>query len=221
MLQGIDVSHYQGKVDWKRVITAGAAFAFVKATQGVKYVDSEFKNNWKGLSATNFPRGAYHFFNPGDKGLDQAEHFLEVFVNEYGSLPPVLDVESSGDWDIPTLTKEVQDWLETVEKKTARKPILYTCASFWNSHINVAAQTPNTNQDENIQPSVNANTGAFSQYPLWVAHYGAKTPKIPTGWQNWTFWQYSQTGKIDGVSGAVDLNWFNGETAALLEWLKK
>jgi lysozyme len=196
-IQGIDVSHFQGTVNWQEVKQAGMKFAIVKATEGQTTVDSQFNNNWQNIKAEGLLRGAYHFFDAGIDGTSQANHFLQIAQVEAGDLPPVLDVESAASASNATILQEVQNWLDTVEQALNRLPMIYTTASFWNSHLN----------------------NSFGKYPLWVAEYGVSVPKIPAGWSNWQFWQYSQSGSVEGVSGSVDMDYFNGSYSDLLDFL--
>lgn len=195
---GIDVSHYQGAVDWNQVHQAGMSFAFAKATEGLSYVDPEFAANWSGMLAAGLIRGAYHFYDPEADASQQAAHFLAI-VGEIGpnDLPPVLDVETTNGVAGSTVWAGARTWLSTVAQATGRTPILYTSPSFWN------ASSPDP---------------TLVSYPLWLADYAA-TPTLPNGFAAWTFWQHSQTGSVAGVTGSVDLDVFNGPVAALLAFL--
>lgn len=197
-IQGIDVSHFQGTVNWQEVKQAGMKFAIVKASEGQTSVDPQFHNNWQNIKAAGLLRGAYHFFDAGVDGAAQARHFLQTAPFAAGDLPPVIDVEAAASANNATILQEVQSWLSTVEQALNRLPMIYTTASFWNSHLN----------------------HNFGKYPLWVAEYGAAVPKIPAGWSNWQFWQYSQSGKVSGVSGSVDMDYFNGSYDELLAFLQ-
>lgn len=187
-VRGIDVSHYQGTVDWQQVAGAGVAFAFVKATQGITTVDPMFTQNWNGVRAAGLLRGAYHFYQPGDDPVQQAEHFLTVVSLSQGDLPPVLDIETSGSSTPAEIVQGIETWLETVQQGTGRTPVVYTDNSFWKT----------------------LGTSAFGAYPLWIAEYGVQTPVLPPGWSRWAFWQYSESGTLAGVSGQVDLDLFQG-----------
>ncbi len=197
-IQGIDVSHFQGTVNWQEVKQAGMRFAIAKATEGQNTVDSQFKNNWQNIKAAGLLRGAYHFFDAGIDGTAQANHFLQNAQIEPDDLPPVIDVEAAAQASNALILQEVQNWLDTVEQALHRRPMIYTTASFWNSHLN----------------------HTFGAYPLWIAEYGVSVPKIPVGWSNWQFWQYSQSGKVSGVSGSVDMDYFNGSYDDLLAFLQ-
>lgn len=192
-IAGIDVSHYQGTVDWQQVAGAGIAFAFVKATQGVSSVDPQFAVNWPGVKAAGLLCGAYHFYEPGDDPQQQAEHFLSVVSLGPGDLLPVLDIETMGSQTASEIVQGIETWLGTVRSAIGQAPIVYTAPGFWNK----------------------LGTTQFGTYPLWVAEYGVSAPKIPAGWASWTFWQCSETGTVAGVSGSVDLDVFQGNPEAL------
>ena len=193
-IHGIDVSHYQGTVDWQQVAEAGMAFAFVKATQGASGVDSQLGVNWPGVKAAGLLRGAYHFYQPGDDPQQQAEHFLSVVSLEPGDLLPVLDIETLGSQTASEIVQGIGIWLTTVQAAIGRAPIVYTAPGFWNG----------------------LGTQQFGMYPLWVAEYGCSSPKIPAGWTSWDFWQYSESGAVAGIAGSVDLDVFQGSPQALL-----
>jgi lysozyme len=189
--RGLDVSHFQGTVEWPQVIQAGYAFAFIKATDGITYVDPEFTANWRGAKAAGLLRGAYHFFEADDDPQQQAENFLNTVVLEPGDLPPVLDVESSStsaQVPVATIVERIAAWLQAVEQATGCTPILYTDASYWNSLA----------------------TEQFGGYPLWIAEYGVASPTLPKGWTSWAFWQFTESGTVPGIATSVDLNLFQG-----------
>jgi lysozyme len=192
-VQGIDVSHYQGVIDWGLVAEAGMEFSFIKATEGTSDVDPQFQDNWNGAKAAGLLRGAYHFFQPGEDPQQQAKNFLSVVQTVPGDLPPVLDVE------IPAEASEIiagaQVWLAAVAQATAKIPILYTSPGFW--------------------ANLGASVTGFSRFPLWVAEYGVTAPKIPEGWTTWTFWQFSESGSVSGIEGSVDLDLYQGTLAGL------
>jgi lysozyme len=197
-VSGIDVSHYQGLVDWGRVKTAGMAFAFAKATEGVNVNDATFATNWSGMKNAGLLRGAYHFFRPAQDAAAQARSFLQAVSLSPGDLAPVLDVETLDGVSNDTLQSGVRTWLDSVAAQTHMTPTIYASPGFWNGHL----------------------SGDFSSYPLWVAQYGVSAPHLPRGWTNWNFWQYSQSGHVDGVSGAVDLDYFQGSVDDLLAFAR-
>lgn len=183
-LPGIDVSHYQGEVDWPAVAAGGVRFAFIKATDGIDDIDPHFARNWAGARAAGMLRSAYHFFRPSLDATRQAEHFLGVVTMDDLALPPALDVEVADGLDPPALQQGIKTWLETVGAVLARAPIVYTDPSFWRQHV----------------------AADFSAYPLWLACY-ADQPQVPATWPTWTFWQHTDAGRVQGVSGPVDLDY--------------
>jgi lysozyme len=193
---GLDVSHYQGTVDWASVAQKGYRFAFIKATEGSSSTDPEFSANWTDAKAAGLVRGAYHYYEPGSDPQQQAEHFLNTVWPDGGQpllgpgdLPPALDIETTGGQSAEEVVQGIQQWLSLVQQRTLRIPILYTARGFWDG----------------------LGTSQFGNYPLWVAEYGVAAPSpLPAGWQQWRFWQFSQTGEIDGISGDVDLDVFQG-----------
>lgn len=199
-VSGIDVSHYQGVVDWQAVKTANIGFAFAKASEGEAIVDAHFDANWQGMKAAGLLRGAYHFFDSTVDPVAQAKNFLNAVGSlAAADLPPVLDIEIfRGPYGSSSLANNVLTWLNTVQAALGRTPMIYTGPSFWNQNMN--------NQ--------------FGAYPLWVAEYGVSTPRIPNGWSAWTFWQSTQNGTAAGVSGNVDSNVFSGSSADLLAFVQ-
>ncbi|MEG4006049.1 GH25 family lysozyme [Microcoleus sp. Pol11C1] len=184
-IRGIDVSDYQPNVNWQAVARDGIVFSFVKSTEGATLVSQTFARNWEAMKAAGIQRGAYHFFRPASSIQGQIDLFLKTVKLEPGDLPPVLDVETTGGLSVDQLCDRAAIWLEAVEKATLMRPIIYTYPGFWD----------------------NLGTKRFADYPLWIAHYTtAEEPWVPGGWKTWTFWQYSDTGTVSGVSGNVDTN---------------
>lgn len=186
-IHGIDVSHYQSKIDWRRIAQQDIHFAFVKATEGVSIVDSLFCENWQAITDAGLKRGAYHFFHPTVSGEEQAQQFIDLVEMEYGDLPPVLDVEVLGNVSKVQLITEMRDWIFLVEIHYNIKPIIYTNLKFYNKYL----------------------AGHFEDYPLWIARYNTRKPRLASG-RNWQFWQYGNQGRIDGIYGNVDFNVFSG-----------
>lgn len=194
MVSGIDVSYYQGTIDWQSVKEAGTGFAFARATYGTTKVDPKFSVNWQVMRNAGVMRGAYHFFVAVEDALEQANFFINTVGSlSSGDLPPVLDVEA-GSGTSGSLVNDVQTWLSAVEQKLGVTPMIYTAPSYWNEYM----------------------TSGFGKYPLWVAEYGVTTPKSVKGWGEWTFWQHSQSGTVAGIEGTVDLDYFNGSLSELL-----
>ncbi|WP_017258591.1 glycoside hydrolase family 25 protein [Pedobacter arcticus] len=191
-LHGIDVSYYQGKIDWEKVAKVDyngikVSFAFIKATEGITLVDSYFQRNWRETKNAGVIRGAYHYFKPNKSGLWQARFFLQTVKMEAGDLPPVIDIEEDSGLSRNELIPNIQDFLNEVEQKTKVKPIIYTGYQFYKDHLK----------------------GEFDDYPLWIAHY--YQPKLKLNKQtHWDFWQHADNARIDGIKHKVDMNVFSG-----------
>lgn len=201
-LHGIDVSRYQEDIDWERVAKMNVdsiqiTFAFIKATEGATYADPWFVNNWKNSKKYGIIRGAYHYYKPSSSSTIQAKNFLNMVTFEKGDLPPVLDVEETGEIPNNRLVKGLRNWIAIVRKETGLKPIIYTNIDFYRLNL----------QDE-----------FFDDYPIWIAHY--YKPKLLFE-DVWSFWQHSDLGKVDGIQGRVDFNVFNGKKSQLLKLCKK
>jgi len=187
-LKGIDVSYYQAEIDWDKVKAAGRDFAFIRVSDGTKFEDPRFEANWSGARDAGVVRGAYQYFRPSEDPVAQAN----VLVAKMGTLapddlPPVLDVEITEGLSSLRLQQKVHTWLLTVEAATGRKPIVYTMAGMSGS---LGTQ--------------------FTAYPLWVANWGVKCPRMPSKWSGWKFWQGSDRGTVAGIHEKVDTDVFNG-----------
>ena len=190
-VRGIDVSHYQEEIDWKRLRRAQlqgtpVSFIFVKATEGTDIIDENFNQNFFNARKNNIVRGAYHFYSTKTPATKQARFFCKIVQLEDDDLPPVLDVEQIGDLTPQKLRTEVKTWLDQVERHYGVTPILYTSYKFRTSYL---------------------NTEDFDRYPYWIAHYYVDSLTYKGQWR---FWQHTDAGKIDGIRGYVDVNVFNG-----------
>ena len=186
--QGIDVSHFNGRINWRRVKRAGISFAYAKATQGTGFKDPYFHFNWIHTKREGIHRGAYHFYDPKAHPKAQAENFCRMVEElEKDDLVPMLDLEGDniGGLSVRNYQKNVLFWLDFVEKKFGKKPIIYTNHPFANQYLD---------NDE------------FANYHLWIAEYDAYAPKTPETWlrSGPLIWQYSPSGKVDGIRGRVD-----------------
>jgi lysozyme len=198
-VSGIDVSSWQGTVDFTQVAGAGAGFVFLRLSSG-QNVDTRFAANWPAAKNAGLVRGAYQYFWPA-RDVDEQVDVLVRTLRDSGfstdDLPPVLDLETLDGLAPATVATFAQHWLARVEAELHVRPLVYTA----NFMSNVTGYT-------------------FSAYPLWVANYGATCPLMPTGWTSWVFWQSSESGRIAGVAGNVDLDTFNGSTADLLAFAR-
>lgn len=194
-LSGVDVSQLNGVVDWTSVAADGVLFAFARVSNGTN-VDTSFANNYAGIKAAGMVRGAYQFFRPSQDPIAQANVCLSNIGNlEPGDLPPVLDVEAMDGRSATDIATSIQSWVSTIQSAIGRAPIIYCSASFWN---------------------FNVGSSMFSSDPLWVAQWNVSCPTLPNAWSNWKFWQSSSTGRRNGISGAVNIDQFNGSETELL-----
>ena len=187
---GVDVSHWQGDMDWFQCQEAGATIAYIKATEGLEWVDPRFFENWNKARQTNLKIGAYHYFKNGESGEAQAYHFLHTVGDYDALLPPALDVE---DGTVPPDPDKIRKWLTIVERELNVRPVIYTAAWYWN----------------------NARFGGpvpwASDYRLWISSFNYYAADIPTDWNTYWMWQFSgienKRGHIFGASSAdIDLN---------------
>ena len=198
-VRGIDISHYQDQIRWEQLRNASmnndpVSFVIIKATEGVSLMDDNFNENFYQAKNNGFIRGAYHFFNPEIDAARQARFFLHQVHLEPGDLPPVLDVEKKGNLSNAELQRAVMTWLDIVEQRYGRKPILYTGYRF--------------RTDVLTDP-------VFDQYPFWIAHYYVEKLEYRGAWQ---IWQHTDCGRVDGIRGFVDCNIFNGTMQQLQEF---
>jgi GH25 family lysozyme M1 (1,4-beta-N-acetylmuramidase) len=204
-VRGIDVSKWQGSINWPAVAKDNVRFAIARVSDGTGYIDGEFAANWKGIKANGIIRGAYQYFEPGQDATAQAKLFVDK-INAAGGLDPedlggVIDVETMGGQSSATALKKVKEWIAYVESHTGKRPIIYTGSYFWDDH---------------------GLDASLASYPLWTAHYtSAACPLVPNPWKRWYFWQYSSTGSVSGISGNTDMDRFDGTLADLKDFVHK
>jgi lysozyme len=202
---GMDVSEWQGQVDWTAAARAGVSFAFLKVTEGVAFVDSTFAANDREARALGIARGAYHFYRREHGPVEQARHFhrwvSELGAGGPGCMPPALDFEVDG-----VTPAEVREFVLETERLFGVRPVVSTSWRFW------------------FKPSPRW----FADYRLWVASWTtAGRPTLPlgrsrSGVSDWTFWQYTNRGwgpDFGTRSLKVDLNRYNGSVGELRAWL--
>lgn len=195
-VHGIDISRYQGNIDWEMLRNASiqsspVRFVFIKGTEGVSIVDENFNLNFYQAKKNDFIRGVYHFYTPDVDATRQAQFFMKQVHLEPGDLPPVLDVEKAGDLSKEDLQREVKKWLSLVEERYKVKPIIYSGYKFKMKYL---------------------SDSLLNTYPFWIAHYYVEKLSYKGPWH---FWQYTDSGKLKGIRGNVDLNLFNGDLEAL------
>lgn len=204
-VHGIDVAKYQKDIDWHSVRAAGVSFAYIKATEGGDILDDRFKENWRGAKRAGVHRGAYHFFYFCRPAFEQARWFIRNVPKEKGSLPHVLDME----WNHKSPTckfrpepaavrKEMSVFIDRLTRHYGKKPVVYTTLDFYRDN----------------------ELWKFKGAEFWLRSVaGHPSEKYPN--ERWTFWQYTGTGVVPGVSGDTDINVFRGTAPEWREWVAK
>jgi len=195
--RGIDVSYHQGTINWSAVAASGVEFAFVRLSDGARFRDPRFAINWEQAKSAGVIRGAYQFFRPNQNVAQQAQMMIDA-IGTYtpGDLPPVIDVEATGNLRPAQVAAKVRQWVDAVESALDVKPIIYSGKYFWRDQV--------------------GGDTSFESNPLWIAQYTSLCPDIPSPWTRWTFWHHSARGTVPGIRERVDLNKFNGSRAQLL-----
>jgi lysozyme len=204
-VHGIDVSKYQGDIDWATVRRSGVEFVWIKATEGANHVDSKFQQNWAGAKQAGIARGAYHFVWWCRHPHEEVAWFKANVPNDPDALPPVLDVEATPDSKSckRTLHREevladMRIMLQDMERAYGKRPVIYVTVDFY-QHV----MHPNE----------------FSDYPVWVRSVKHSPPVTYPG-RRWAFWQYQSDGLVPGIRGKVDRNAFAGTRAQWNAWLQ-
>ena len=192
---GIDVSEYQGKINWSYVDTLEKKYplhyVFIRATVGKDRKDYQFKRNWLGAKENKMIRGAYHYYRPNENSLEQAELFIKTVSLQKGDLPPVLDIEKlPKNQSIANLKLGLKRWLQAVESHYGVKPIIYTGERYYDDFL----------KEE------------FSDYLFWIANYNLYREEIA---EDWLFWQFTEKAAVPGIKGNVDVNIYNGDLQQL------
>jgi lysozyme len=189
--KGVDVSYHNGTINWTSVKNAGYEFAFVRISDGTGFRDPMFATNWAGAHAAGLTRGIYQFFRPNQDVAAQADLVIAaVGTRAPGDLPPVIDVEATGNLSPASVAAKVRTWVDRVKAATGVDPIVYTGKYFWRDQVG----GPTT----------------FANNALWIAQYTSLCPDLTSPWNTWAFWQYSETGSVPGISGGIDVDRFNG-----------
>lgn len=191
-IHGIDISHYQGKIDWEQLKNAmiegcPVRFVIIKSTEGASRLDDHFRENFNQVRDYGFIRGVYHFWSNKSSAREQAYYFLDKVHLTEGDLPPVLDIEHKpADKSVDDFQRDVLTWLHIVEDKYHAKPIIYTYYKFKEKYLSAPV---------------------FDDYPYWIAHYYVDKVQYQGKWK---FWQHTDAGKLPGIKGYVDFNIYNG-----------
>ena len=195
---GLDVSQYQGDINWSEVDSVESKFplhfVLIRATAGDDKEDTQFDANWKGAKKHNLIRGAYHYYRPTENSIEQANNFIKTVKLRKGDLPPVLDIEQlPKNQSIDSLKVGLKRWLKKIDAHYKVKPIIYTGERYYEDFL----------KEE------------FEGYTFWVANYNFFEENIK---DDWLFWQFTEKAVIKGINHNVDLNIYNG-TPKMLEYL--
>lgn len=191
-VRGVDVSHYQGEIDFDALADQGMRFAFIKATEGSAHVDPMLEKNREGVLNSSMRSGFYHFFSFDSPGKTQAENFIDHVPALEGMLPPVIDVEYYGNYfrnppDAERVEPELRAMVEALEEAYGVKPVIYCTMSAYRRYIKEG----------------------FPDCDLWIRNV-YWTPRVD---REWTFWQYTDKAKLSGYDGdepCIDVNVFCG-----------
>lgn len=191
-VRGVDVSSYQVDVDMKKLAEQNIQFMYIKATEGISFVDNYFEANWQNAAEAGIPAGAYHYFSFMVDGESQAENYItSVGESLEGRLIPAVDLELSENTARPDKTElvtELKAFNKVIEEQYGVKPLIYAQKDFYDAYL----------RDD------------FADYPRWV-----RSVYYPAAWENgddWLVWQYKDRGELQGYSGGekyIDLNVLN------------
>jgi lysozyme len=201
-VHGVDVSRWQGDIDWPKLRTQGANFAYIKATDGGDHLDPMFKTNWRKAKEAGIKRGAYHFFYWCRTGAEQADWFIRNVPKDPDALPPVIDVEWNGQSRCKktpspkVVLEKMQAFMDKLERHYGKRPVIYTAPDFY---------------EDNLK-------GKLTGYPFWLRAVAQHPSKVYPN-RKWVFWQYSGSGLSQGVNGKIDLNVFHGSERDWHDWL--
>lgn len=180
--EGIDVSHYQGTIDWDKV--AGAekiSYVYLKATEGASLVDETYERNLSEARRVGLSVGSYHFYRPNVDWRTQLKNLTSVVKREDQDLVPIIDIEHRGAVSEEKFISDLASFIKEVTTYYGKKPLLYTYHNFYNKHL----------------------CGRFKDYHWMIARYRSDSPTLNDG-KDYIMWQYTSTGSIPGVRGNVD-----------------
>ncbi|MBN9674033.1 glycoside hydrolase family 25 protein [Roseibium aggregatum] len=203
-VHGIDISRWQGDIDWHEVKRSGVEFAWIKATEGGDHVDPRFLDNWIAARQAGVPRGAYHFFYFCRPVEEQIEWVKEIIPVDPKALPIVLDME----WNAHSKTcqkrpgrthihREMKLFLDEMEKHYGKRPVIYSSVDFHRDRL----------------------VGAFKNEQFWLRSVASYPNNIYEQRNDWVFWQYTAEGRVPGIRGDVDRNAFFGTKSQFRDWL--
>lgn len=187
-LEGIDVSHWEGRSDFSEVRRDGIRIVYIKASEGDRGVDPDFERNYREAQIAGLKVGFYHYLTArtAEEGREQARHFASVIREKQYEACPVMDFESFGSLEREQINTVALAFLRELETLTEKKVAVYSDAS---NAANIF--------DERL---------AF--YPLWIAEYDVERPEMNNDWREWAGWQYTDAGRVRGIDGTVDRDYF-------------
>jgi lysozyme len=202
-VHGIDVSSYQGLIDWEKVKrmrqdSVHIGFAYLKATEGILITDPYFMRNRHACQRVGLINGAYHFFRPRISGKLQARFFLANVDVRKGDLPPVVDIEQLDGARPEKARQELDDFLKEISLKTGTKPIIYSGLKFYYDNL----------------------AGYYNEYHFWLSNFDHPELTVPTS-TPWEFWQHSNRARVSGILHGVDFDAFRGDSLAFRQMLVK
>lgn len=194
--EGIDVSHYQGRIDWQRVARdGGVCYAYIKATEGADLVDNMHAVNLAAARKAGLKVGSYHFYRPKAGVEAQLRNMTSVVIKSGQDLVPIIDIEDDRGVSEEKFIADLYEFLRRVTYHYGKKPLLYTGQNFYNKHFQ----------------------NHFSDYQWMIAKYQDEAPVLLDG-RTYSFWQYTAKGRVAGVNGNVDRSCLIGN--ATLESLR-
>ena len=188
-IYGIDVSHHQGKIEWEKVKkwkNKKLDFVYIKATEGATYIDKTYKTNIKEAKENDFLVGSYHYFRTTSSIENQFQNFIKTIDKSEQDLIPLIDVEEKTNWTNKEFHKNFKAFLNMVENYFGQKPMIYTVNSFYNLNL----------------------SGKYKEYHFLIGRYGENAPNMRDK-TSWTIWQFSETGKVEGIPQNVDIDVLN------------
>ena len=190
-IEGIDVSHWEGDIDFQEVKRAGIRFVYMKASEGVSYIDPDFERNYREARKARLKIGFYHYVTAGseEEARAQARHFADVIWGKVYHGCPVMDFESSDSLTKDQINDVSTAFLQELREVTGKRVAIYSDAN----------------------NATNTFDARLAVYPLWIADYGVARPDMRNHWKRWAGWQYTDAGRVEGIRGRVDRNYFTEE----------
>ncbi len=181
-ISGIDVSHYQGSINWRDVARSGTVeYVYIKATEGESLVDNTFRTNLNGARRAGLRVGVYHFYIPSVSPQRQFNNFRNAVNLKEMDLLPIIDIERRGRQPLPQFQHNLKTFIQMVERHYGVRPILYCSRDFYNKYL----------------------SGPFTNYKYMVARYAEEVPQLCDE-APFVMWQYSATSRVQGIRGNVD-----------------